>query len=113
LFTGCAVLFACGPADEPASGAEGVTVSPNVVVTVDTNGRDMDDLTGFDGDRLDPGTISTPDWVTEGEDIIVFSDLFVTGGSGEHAETIIDDDQYNSHLNNGQRYSLFLADGIE
>ena len=86
----CAVLGFGGitAADKPACGAEDVAVAIDGFVTVDANQRNMDDLALLDRDRLDPRTVSTADRVTEGDHIILLSDLLGTVHRREHAHDL-------------------------
>ena len=88
--TRCAVLGfgRIAAADEPARGAEDVSVAKDLFVAVDTNRGNVDDLALLDWDRLDPRTVGATNRVTEGDDIVRLSDLFVTGRRREHAHDL-------------------------
>ena len=87
----CAVLGLGGiaSADEPARGAEDVGIAKDIFVAVDANRGDVDDLALLHWDCLDPRAVSTANGVTEGDDIVRLSDLFITGRRREHAHDLL------------------------
>jgi len=87
MLSRCAVLsFRCiTAADKPACGAEDIGVTKDGVVTADANQGNVDDLAFLDRDRLDPRAVSTANGMPEGDHIVLFNDLLVTGRWREHA----------------------------
>jgi hypothetical protein len=89
----CAVFGFGGiaAADEPARRAEDVRVAEDVLIAVDADRRNVDHLSLLDGDRCDPRVVSTANRVAEGDDVVRFGDLLVTGGRREHAHDLLAD----------------------